>query len=66
MQKFTVTVREIDGKFHKVIRNRRGREWVSKVGESCPGNAAESAMFYDEVLNSGGKLSIPEAWEEVA
>jgi hypothetical protein len=64
-QRFTVVVEGsgihgadgYDEGFVQVIRNRAGRKWVSKRIENCPGNAGESAMFTEEVLNGGDKLN---------
>jgi pyrroloquinoline quinone (PQQ) biosynthesis protein C len=62
--KFKVTLTEKFDKFFMVIENRAGRKWVSKHGEYDLGNAGESAMIVEEIINGGVKLNMNN-WTEV-
>lgn len=66
--KFTVRVwadPALDGEaFRIIIRNRKGREWISKDADCDLGNISEEAMVLEEVINDGVKLSNPDHWME--
>jgi hypothetical protein len=71
MSKFKVTVEnaakyydgEGDESFVLVVTNRHNRAWFYNYAEGCPGNAAESAMVLQEMLDNGEKLN-KENWTE--